>query len=243
MKYTFAIILSATLLAPAVSWAERKPHTMGHDARVRHVTFHHTDVIRVDTNLRTNTAIELGAGERISQVLLGDSEAYDVNVLSNRNTVSIKPVIGNAASNMTIYTNRRAIAFALTEGSSRTPTFRVVVNFPDDQPARPKQNVGPRDSGYAYSGVGSIKPLAVWNDGRATYFEFRPGVRPSVFAVGPDGYERSVNSGTRGNVVRVSGVHANFTVRIGEETICLRRIEGGTITNPTTIATLAGKEF
>lgn len=91
--------------------AERAPVTMGQDARVRHVTFNPTDVIRIDTHLRVNTSIELGPGERINQVLIGDSASYEVEVLSNRNTISIKPVEARAATNLTIFTNRRAVAF------------------------------------------------------------------------------------------------------------------------------------
>ena len=76
---------------------------------MRQVNFNAVDVIRVDTHLLVNTAIELGRGERINQILLGDSESFEVEVLSNRNTISVKPVIANAATNMTIYTSRRVV--------------------------------------------------------------------------------------------------------------------------------------
>ena len=80
---------------------------------MRQVNFNAVDVIRVDTHLLVNTAIELGRGERINQVLLGDSESFEVEVevevLSNRNTISVKPVVANAATNMTIYTSRRVV--------------------------------------------------------------------------------------------------------------------------------------
>lgn len=246
MKNTFAIILSATatFLLPEPSLAERAPQTMGQDARVRSVWFNSSDVIRVDTNLRTNTAIELGQGERIEQVLLGDSEAFDVQVLSNRHTVSVKPVIGSAHSNMTIYTSRRAIAFILTEGRSRTPTYRIAMKYPDDKPQKATQApAGVRDTGYEYSGSGQARPLAVWNDGRATYFEFRQGVRPSIFAVDSQGYEMTVNSQTRNTVVRVAGVNNEFTVRIGDEVICIRRVEGGRTFQQSVVSSLAHKEF
>ena len=120
-----AVAAAALLVTPAM--AERAPVTMGQDARVRHVNFNPTDVIRIDTHLRVNTSIELGPGERINQVLLGDSASFEVEVLSNRNVVSIKPVEARAVTNMTIYTNRRAVAFSLTEGRSRTQSFRIVV--------------------------------------------------------------------------------------------------------------------
>ena len=85
-------LLASSLALALPVFAEVAPASMGADARVRSVFYSPVDVIRLDTQLRVNTAIELGAGERIDSVLLGDSEAFEVEVLSNRTTVSIKPV-------------------------------------------------------------------------------------------------------------------------------------------------------
>jgi type IV secretion system protein VirB9 len=243
MRTATIACLAALLAGPVL--AERAPVTMGQDARVRHVRYDASDVIRVDTHLRVNTAVELGAGERINQVLLGDSESFEVEVLSNRQTVSIKPVVPRVSTNMTIYTDRRAIAFALTEGHGRRPTFRVVVNFPEDRAPRPQLVAGGRDLGYRFAegeGVEEIRPLQVWNDGRSTFFQFRPGVRPAIFGVNGAGYEVTQNSTTRGTVVRVSGVRDAYTVRVGEAYVCITR--GGTsyATGPAADA-LRSREF
>ncbi|MAC81943.1 MAG: hypothetical protein CML66_28255 [Rhodobacteraceae bacterium] len=237
------LLLTALLCTPLPVLAERRPAPMGQDARVRAVWYSASDVIRVDTNLRVNSAIELGRGERIEQVLLGDSEAFEVEVLSNRNTVSIKPVIAGATSNMTIYTSRRAIAFALTEGHSLTPTYRVALRYADASPKASNRPAGQRDTGFEYSGSGRGRPLLVWSDGRATFFEFRTGVRPSIFAVDGQGYELSVNSQTRGTIVRVPGTFESFTIRLDDEVICIRHVEGGVTVQPAILALLSAKEF
>ncbi|PZX12452.1 type IV secretion system protein VirB9 [Palleronia aestuarii] len=252
MKITISFILGFcfAFVVPMVSHAERAPTTMGQDARVRNVLYAPSDVIRIDTNLLVNTAVELGPGERINQVLLGDSDSFEVQVLSNRNVVSIKPVTARASTNMTIYTARRAIAFQLTEGRSGTPTYRVAINFPDDRPRSglktvSAQTLGPRDTAYQYTGDtrSQITPVRVWNDGRSTFFEFRGNVRPSVFGLNAQGYEITQNSATRGNIVRVDGVRNAYTVRLGEEYVCVRRVRGTYETDPTTVAYLRSKEF
>ena len=115
-RILFAATLVASLQAGSMALAETSPQSMGADARVRSVLYNPVDVVVLDTHLRVNTAIELGAGERIDSVLLGDSEAFEVEVLSNRTTVSIKPVIAGAQTNMTIYTSRRTVSFAISEG-------------------------------------------------------------------------------------------------------------------------------
>jgi type IV secretion system protein VirB9 len=240
--FTGAVLLASVIGFATPTLAERTPRSMGADARVRAVTHSEADVIRVDLNLRVNTAIELGAGERISSVLIGDSEAFEVEVLSNRQTISIKPMIAGAQTNLIVYTGRRAITLSLIEGRSNTPTYRVVLQYPDAQPRRVAAATS-RDIGYGYSGDGEIRPLRVWNNGNATFFEFAPGVRPSVFGVDARGYEITLNSQTRGAIVRVSGVRDAYSIRIGDQVICIRRMTGGVTTLASEIQPLTEREF
>ena len=83
--------------------------------------------------------------------------------------------------------------------------------FADEVMPKVNAAIGTRDTGYEYAGGGQARPKAVWNDGHATYFEFRQAVRPSIFAVDSEGLELTVNSQTRGRVVRVGGVAEAFT--------------------------------
>lgn len=238
------LVLSLGMAAP--SFAEVAPASMGADARVRSVLYNSVDVIRLDTHLRVNTAIELGAGERIDSVLLGDSEAFEVEVLSNRTTVSIKPVIAGAETNMTIYTGRRTITLAISEGHGRSPTYRLVLRYPETSTSRTTRSVAPassRDIGYAWSGDVGLKPVHIWNDGQATYFAFAPGLRPSVFGVDATGREVTLNSGTRGSIVRVAGIRDAYSIRIGTQVLCIERVEGGITTDAALLAKLQGWEF
>ncbi len=138
-----------------VAVAEVAPASMGADARVRSVLYNPVDVIRLDTHLRVNTAIELGSGERIDSVLLGDSEAFEVEVLSNRTTVSVKPLIAGAETNMTIYTGGARFSLSISEGRSRNPTYRLVLRYPETGTSRTTRSstvtAGSRDIGYAWS--------------------------------------------------------------------------------------------
>lgn len=243
MKASTRLLAVLAVFAGTPVLAERAPHSMGADGRVQHVNYSPTDVIRIDTHLRVNTAIELGQGERISQVLLGDSESFEVEVLSNRHTVSIKPVVAGAASNMTIYTNRRAISFVLTEGRSRTQTFRVVVEYPDERRAPSVVASGVRDVGYQFAGDAAFRPVRVWNNGRQTFFEMPSDVRPSVFGINGQGFETTLNSTTQGRVIKVAGVQTEFAVRIGEEVICIRRIAGGATNDQAVLQSLISGEF
>ena len=240
------LLLSLCFGAVTPGFAEVAPASMGADARVRSVHYNPVDVIRLDTQLRVNTAIELGAGERIDSVLLGDSEAFEVEVLSNRTTVSIKPVIAGAETNMTIYTGRRTITLAISEGQSRNTTYRLVLRYPETNTNRTTRSTTPagsRDIGYAWAGKKSLKPVHIWNDGQATYFAFAPGLRPSIFGVDATGREVTLNSGTRGSIVRVSGIREAYSIRIGTEVLCIERAAGGVTNDPVLVAKLQSWEF
>ena len=115
--------------------------------------------------------------------------------------------------------------------------------FPEDRPTPPQLVGGGRDTGYKYAGRGEIRPIRVWNDGRSTFFEFRPGVRPSIFGLNAKGYEITQNSQTNGQVVRVNGVRDAYTVRLGTDHICIARDQGGYTDAPAEVAALRQKEF
>lgn len=248
---TRALLFPGLFLAAACglvvpSFAEVAPSSLGADARVRSVLYNPVDVIRLDTQLRVNTAIELGAAERIESVLLGDSEAFEVEVLSNRSTVSVKPLISGAETNMTIYTGRRSITMALSEGQARNPTYRLVLRYPETGTGRATRSSAPsasRDIGYAWSGDESMRPVHIWNDGQATWFAFAPGLRPSIFGVDATGREVTLNSGTRGSIVRISGTRTAYSIRIGTQVLCIERVEGGVTTDAALLARLQGWEF
>jgi len=147
---------------------------------------------------------------------------------------------------MTIYTGRRTISLSISEGRSRNPTYRLVLRYPETgtgRTARSTVAAGSRDIGYAWSGDETLKPVHIWNDGQATYFAFAPGVRPSIFGVDATGREVTLNSGTRGSIVRVSGLRSAYSIRIGGQVLCIERVDGGVTTDPAVLAKLQGWEF
>ena len=66
----------------------------------------------------------------------------------------------------------------------------------------------------------------IYDDGRYTYFVFpENGRQPALFKADDQGRERTVNWTQQGNTVRVLGVNAYWTLRIGDEAICAWRDE------------------
>tara|TARA_B100000378_G_scaffold263668_1_gene246715 strand:+ start:8942 stop:9685 length:744 start_codon:yes stop_codon:yes gene_type:complete len=239
----FGAAISAFMMAmPAL--AERSPVSMGADNRVRYVYYNPVDVVRVDTNLLVNTSIELGQGERIDQVLMGDSEAFDVEVLSSRNVISVKPVVDVADTNMTVYTNQRVFSYRLVAGQAQSEIYRVVMRYPETKPKKKVDDSARyRDTGYVYSGSTDFTPVRVWNDGTNTFLLFGSNQRPSVFAVDSRGYEITTNTAQKGDVVKVVGVPSLLSLRVGDEVVCIKQQGGGLVLSPDDVAQLKSMEF
>ena len=227
----FAVLL---VLAPVFALAEATPQGGPKDIRIRTAVYDENQVFRIETDLRHSTTIRFGRGERFEAVIVGDTESFQVDPIPELgNVLTIKPHIRNASTNMTVITNRRSYAFHLREGSIPGPTgmfFEVRFRYPEDErrarvaSAQPKGFQAPRTYSYKIAGDGDFRPVSVYDDGRFTYFTFpETGRQPAIFKADDRGRERTVNWTQQGKTVRVPGVNAYWTLRLGDEALCLYR--------------------
>jgi type IV secretion system protein VirB9 len=166
--------------------------------------------------------IEFADDERIENVSIGDSLAWQVTPNKRAKMLFLKPLLRNASTNMTVVTSQRRYAFSLSTGprSARTPW---VLQF--EYPAPPEVIVPEPvplppvalNFGYVRAGHPGVMPTRVWDDGRQTYFEFGPDTPiPAIFAAGPGKKDESlVNVVTRGRVQVVQQTGPRFILRTG----------------------------
>ena len=248
-----ALALGTAALAPSPGLAEATPRGGATDARIRTAVYDADQVYAIETTLGFSTTIRLGPGERFAAVVAGDTESFQVDPIPELgNVVTLKPRVAGATTNMTIVTDARSYNFILREGRSRTQFFEVRFTVPggraggeatrrasagwDDTSKAPATAAAARASSagaasaaparftYFASGGGDIRPTAVWDDGRYTYFRFAEEARqPAIFRAEASGRERSVNWTQRGDAVRVRGVNRDWTLRLGDEVVCVRR--------------------
>lgn len=121
--------------------AETLPQRGVHDARIRTVLWRPDDVVRIETALRHITAIEFGRGEMIRAILAGDSESFELVRLKSGETLSVKPKVPGAVTNLVVYTSRRAYAFDLRTIAC-TPPARIRFTYPEEEPARRPKHPG-----------------------------------------------------------------------------------------------------
>ena len=233
-------LVLAFTFAPSPALAEATPRGGATDARIRTAVYDPDQVYVIETDLAHATTIRLGAGERFAAVAVGDTESFQVDPIPELgNVVTIKPHVAGASTNMTVITDARSYNFHLREGRSPAQFFEVRFTYPgagrhnaarDDTSKLPGGAAGAVPSGavnggYLASGSQDFRPTQVWDDGRHTYFRFAPEARqPAIFKADARGRERSVNWTQLGeDVVRVRGLSRDWTLRIGEEAVCVRR--------------------
>lgn len=202
--------------------AEAIPRSGANDRRVRIATYQEAQVYRLSVSLTHVTTIEFGEGESIRSIIAGDTGGFEIDGVPGGRAFAIKPLARGVHTNVTVYTNRRSYYFNVEEVSS--PTFYVVqFRYPEEN-RRPANAIARAAPNYNYgaSARTEFTPTRVWDDGTFTYFAFpRNAPVPAIFRYA-NGRERTVNTGAiEDGVIRVSGVNAQWVLRLGDEVVCI----------------------
>ncbi|MEP6967187.1 MAG: TrbG/VirB9 family P-type conjugative transfer protein [Pseudomonadota bacterium] len=220
--------LLLALAAPALAArAEQAPRPGAVDSRIRSVFYDPDQVVAIRGYFGYQMMIEFGPGERIENVSIGDALAWQVTPNHKASLLFLKPIDGEAATNMTVVTDERRYVFALSArraGKADIADMAYVVRFvyppPPPAPPAPPPPAPPerRNLAYTYTGSRALLPSLVFDDGHFTYFQWPPTTAiPALFLVGPDGAESIVNFSIRDGFLVVEQVAPRFALRNGKE--------------------------
>ncbi|AET95626.1 TrbG/VirB9 family P-type conjugative transfer protein [Caballeronia zhejiangensis] len=236
VSIAFAVIGGTTIsLIPAPALAAKLPHPLVTDDRVKQVPYDPNQVYEVVGTYGYQTSIEFANDETVKVVTLGDSIAWQTVPYQNR--LFIKPVEPNAATNLTVITDKRTYYFKLTSSKARTTqTFLVRFIYPNSNvngyagtsrsDANTSSGIDPArlNIDYGVSGDKTAIPLKrAFDDGQFTYFLFDHNAEiPSFYTVGPDGTESAVSPRREGPYMVVKRTASLFTLRNGNAYLCVQ---------------------
>ncbi|RVL89305.1 conjugal transfer protein [Sinorhizobium meliloti] len=225
-----SLFISTALIQTVM--AEQSPLGFASDVRIKRYIYDENNVYKLKLYLNSVTALQFADGENVESILIGDSASWEVVKLKMGNVISLKPIIDQTLTNMTVYTNQRVYTFELrsageikagmTAGADQT--FRTVFTYPDEFKRLNKglAHGGPLNRGYVTSGYARFRPLSVTDDTLQTTFVLPKGApRPAIFKVGRDQEEKLVNSRTDGNHIIVDGTSDYWVMRISNEAVCV----------------------
>lgn len=219
------LLISMTAL-PAL--AETAPKPGSHDARVTYATYQEGQVYRINTRLRNVTLVELGEGEKIQSIAIGDLESFKIDKLERANLFIIKPVVAGATTNLTVETQRNIYFLQVTEGGRGEPNYSVKFTVPGSTRVATTGSEIPASLPMTYKimkkgrAMPGFAPVSISDDGRKTTFVIPPGApMPTIFRADAKGQEYSVNSSVRGTTITVSTRSERWVLRYGEEYVCV----------------------
>lgn len=219
------LLISMTAL-PAL--AETAPKPGSHDPRVTYATYQEGQVYRINTRLRNVTLVELGEGEKIQSIAIGDLESFKIDKLERANLFIIKPVVAGATTNLTVETQRNIYFLQVTEGGRGEPNYSVKFTVPGSTRAVNPGSEIPASLPMTYKimkkgrALPAFAPVSISDDGRKTTFVIPPGApMPTIFRADAKGQEYSVNSSVRGTTITVSTRSERWVLRYGEEYVCV----------------------
>jgi len=229
MKYLALALVCLMLGAPALG--------AGTDPRVRSVLFTPDKVVRFIGKPGYQSSIRFAPDERIENVAVGDSVAWQVTPNKRGDHLFLKPLIAGARSNLMVVTDRRTYLFDLEASRTGQPIYTLSFKYPDypapgsvpppPAPPPPPAQVAvavvppkPLNLNFAWQtrGSKSLRPSRVFDDARAVYLRWpENSALPAILVPAPDGTESPVAYKVEEGYIVVEGLPQQIIVRRGRE--------------------------
>ncbi len=234
----FITLVVVTVVSGAAN-ATSSSRSLPVDHRVHVIPYQVDQVYKMDGHYRYQSAIEFEQDEEIKTISMGDSTSWMINPSAHR--LFLKPVEQDATTNMTLLTNKRVYLFELhahetTDIDDPNMVFimRFTYNKNNEAPGAkgyldsvPEPDVvgneAKYNTNYTISGSDEVAPLRIFDDGEFTYFQFadKNAEVPAFYWVDDHNNEAVINYRTRGDYIVVERVSSRFTLRHGEDVVCV----------------------
>ena len=249
-------LIVVSLVVSAAS-AEMVPLKGNVDPRIRTAPYNPDEVYKLYGVVGYVIELIFEDGEVFAGKAGGDLEAVTIDGYQNQ--VHLKPKAAIVATNLVIYTNRRAYRFDYSATSqlpahfSKDAMYAVRFSYPTEPSAATPAEVQarivaelarasatrPRNIDYWFCGRPAIKPVAASDDGVHTRFTFSARAElPAIFVRNDDGSESLLNFSVEEGDVIIHRIARQFILRRGRLTGCVvnkgfagagERLESGTL--------------
>lgn len=222
-------------LAAALALSVALP-ALAQDAHVATRDYVEGQVIAFGARSGFQSTIQFGDGERIENIAIGDSAAWQVTPNRRADLLFVKPVTTAApVTNMTVVTNRHTYLFELSNRARATPVYLLRFAYAEEPaPDIPPEAEGPQlipavqtrtlpvntfNFAWTMKGTRRLQPARVFDDGKSVYLAWEEGrALPAILSIGPDGKtEGPVNFTADGEYLVVEGFHKRLILRSGAE--------------------------
>jgi type IV secretion system protein VirB9 len=211
------------------------------DDRIRSVAYAPDKIVRIVGKTGIQSTIEFGKDERIENVAVGDSSAWQITPNRRASLLFVKPLAARSRTNMTVVTDKRTYMFDLVAGDQSTvPVYALKFSFGEElnpEPARksvlqvaapppaaamPQLAVDKLHFDWKKSGNNKLMPTAVFDDGNTLYLSWnRSSPLPAILTRSEDRKEGPVNYQMVGEYIAISPIPPNVVLRYGSRNALL----------------------
>ncbi len=213
--------------------------TAASDNRVRSLAYAPDQIVKILGKPGIQSTIEFASDERIENVAVGDSSAWQITPNRRASLLFVKPLNGRSRTNMTVVTDRRTYMFDLVAGDRRTtPMYALKFSYPNEKPvesakaaqqvaaaaAQPQAVTTADKLHFDWNSKGSSKllPSRVFDDGASLYLAWgKDAPLPAILTQSEDRKEGPVNYRMSGEYIVISPIPQNLVLRYGSRTALL----------------------
>ena len=217
MRYLLALL--ALVAAPA--FAQVSPQSGGGDPHIQSVEYKADQVVLLQAAPGYQVSVEFAPDERIENVAVGESGAWQVTPNKRGDHLFIKALQAGVTTNLTVVTDARSYAFELQPLFGPLPNMAYTVRFTYPAPASAvvagaAPTVEP--GRYKLSGTRALRPSQIDDDGVHTYIVF-PADKPlpAIFAIDEKGREMLVDGAMRDGQYVIDDVKPKLLFRLDKD--------------------------
>jgi type IV secretion system protein VirB9 len=205
------------------------------DNRIRSMPYNSDQIVRILGKAGIQSTIEFAPDERIENVAVGDSAAWQITPNHRASLLFVKPLKARSRTNMTVVTDRRTYMFDLVAGDKwTTPVYALKFSYPNDKPvetaAKPTDQAVAAAAAAAQQpatmaaerlhfdwqsrGSGKLIPSRVFDDGTSVYLAWnRETPLPAILTMSENRKEGPLNYRMSGEYIVVSPIPQNMVLR------------------------------
>ena len=204
------------------------------DNRIRTQTYDPNEIVRILGKAGIQSTIEFADDERIENVAVGDSAAWQITPNRRASLLFVKPLSAHSRTNMTVVTDHRTYMFDLVAGDKfSTPVYALKFSYPNEKPASPTVKPGQQTQQAAApvqqtptmtaeklhfdwqsKGERKLIPGRVFDDGTSVYLSWnRETPLPAILTMSDDRKEGPLSYRMSGDYIVVSPIPQNMVIR------------------------------
>lgn len=184
------------------------------DRRIQLLAYNPDQIVTLAVSPGFASVVELSEDERIENVVVGNSSAWQVTANRRGDRVIIKPLSGASPSNLIVLTGSRRYVFVLDPFGETS--FIMRFTYPRAAQAAAVAATVAAAQTYKFRGHKGLFPQAMSDDGRRTVIRFgEQNVLPAIFAL-KGRQEQLVNGRMVGNDYVIEGAALRYKFRYGK---------------------------